>query len=100
MTIPTTLIIRSCYLNWWIRVTVTPSSVSPGSSSSSELRLLVGGVADQAGARLLVSSVEEIDTSPEDPIVPPLSPVPWRGTLGRGSLLVVSIVTAPGRTPY
>ena len=73
-----------CYLNWWIRVTVTPSFVSLESSSSSEQRLLVGGVADQDGARLLVSGVEEIDSWPEDPIVH-LSP-PYHGVEPRGEV--------------
>ena len=80
-------------------MTVTPSFVSPESSSSSEQRLLVGGVADQDGARLLVSGVEELDTSPEDPIVHLSPPVPWRGISGHDPLLVVSIVTAQGSTP-
>ena len=45
-------------------MTVIPSFVSPEPSSSPEQRLLVGGVADQAGAGLLVSGVEKINTSP------------------------------------
>jgi hypothetical protein len=68
-------------------------------SSTTEQRLLVSGVADLRGARTLVSGVEEIDTSPEDPIVHLSSPLPGRGISGRDSLLVVSIVTAPGSTP-
>jgi hypothetical protein len=47
-----------------------------------EQRLLVGGVADQHGARILVSGVEEIIMSPEDPIVhlsPPYLEVEPRG---------------------
>jgi hypothetical protein len=62
-------------------------------------RLLVGGVDRSTWSTILVSGVEEIDTSPEDPIASPLSPVPWRGISGLDPLLVVSIVTAPGSTP-
>jgi hypothetical protein len=49
-----------------------------------EQRLLVSGVADQHGARTLVGGVEEIDTSPEDPIVH-LSP-PYHGVEPRGEV--------------
>jgi hypothetical protein len=48
----------------------------------------------QHGARTLVSGVEKIDTSPEDPIVHLSSPVPGRGISGRDPLLVVSFVTS------
>jgi hypothetical protein len=55
---------------------------------------------DLRGATILVSGVEEMDTSPEDPVVHLSSPVPGRGIWGRDSLLAVSFVTAPGSTLY
>ena len=95
MTIPTTLIIRSCYVEWVDQCDcysfhlcctepdhLQPEILDRSTSFLTEQRLLVGGVADQRGARPLVSGVEKIDTSPEDPIVrlsPPYLEVEPRG---------------------
>ena len=82
-------------------MTVTPSFVSPESSSSAEQRLLVSGVADLRGARILVSGVEEIDTSSGDPIVH-LSPPYLEVEPSSGELLIFSTpltrVLAPRRS--
>jgi hypothetical protein len=53
----------------------------------------------QAGARLLVSGVEELDTSPEDSIVHISSPVPGRGNLG-ARFLVSGVVCNDPEKPY
>ncbi len=72
-------------MNWWIHVTVTPSFLFPGViilDVDNDFLLVVS--IQSAGARILVSGVEEIDTSPEDPIVH-LSP-PYHGVGSRGAI--------------
>ena len=79
MTIPTTLIIRSCYdelvdpCDYYsfhlcsAEPDLLQSEFSDRSTSSSTgQRLLVGGLADQRGARPLVSGVEKINTLLEE----------------------------------
>ena len=82
-TIPTTLIIAFVTLNWWINVIVAPSIFVLRRPILSAIRRKSAS-SSFGGVTILVSGVEKIDTSPEDPIVHP-SP-PYLGVGSRGAI--------------
>lgn len=93
-TIPTTLIIRSCYIELVYRCDCYSFHLCSTEPDLLQSEYSDRSVSSSTEQRLLVSGVEEIDASPEDPIVQHSSPVPRCGISGRDSLLVVSFVTS------